>query len=346
MKKQRRSVLIGIVAVIAATPANDLRAQNTVDAKAIKSAIARSLPLLEKGAAGHVAQRTCFSCHHQALPVLALGVARERGFEIDEAAFRKQLTFTHQVLADWARRTPDRKSFGGGQADTAGYALLTLDLGSWKPDPTTAAVAEYLLLRNADLDHWRNVSNRPPSEASPFTTTALALRGLRAYSTPEQKKRTSERVDKARRWLLKAKPRDNEDRVFRLLGLHYAGAKPDEVQQVVRDLLKTQRADGGWAQTEKLQSDAYATGSALTALHLAGGLPVSDPAYQRGLAFLVRDQRTDASWLVRSRSKPFQVYFETGFPHGNDQWISSAASGWATAALALACPKDDESACR
>ena len=41
------------------------------------------------------------------------------------------------------------------------------------------------------------------------------------------------------------------------------------------------------------------------------------------------------SW---SRSKPFQPYFESGFPHGKDQFVSMAASGWATVALALACP--------
>jgi hypothetical protein len=42
---------------------------------------------------------------------------------------------------------------------------------------------------------------------------------------------------------------------------------------------------------------------------------------------------------VRSRSRPFQVYFESGFPYGKDQFISLAASGWATTALALALPQ-------
>jgi hypothetical protein len=37
---------------------------------------------------------------------------------------------------------------------------------------------------------------------------------------------------------------------------------------------------------------------------------------------------------VRSRSPKFQPYFEGGFPYGQDQWISSMATGWATAALA------------
>jgi hypothetical protein len=39
---------------------------------------------------------------------------------------------------------------------------------------------------------------------------------------------------------------------------------------------------------------------------------------------------------VASRSRPFQPYFESGFPYGKDQFISAAASNWATMALALA----------
>ena len=64
-------------------------------------------------------------------------------------------------------------------------------------------------------------------------------------------------------------------------------------------------------------------------------LPVSAPVYRRGLRFLIRTQLADGSWHVRSRSKPFQTYYESGFPHGKDQFISITASGWATAALAL-----------
>ena len=61
-----------------------------------------------------------------------------------------------------------------------------------------------------------------------------------------------------------------------------------------------------------------------------------DPAYQRGLAYLLKTQLDDGSWHVVSRSKPFQPYYESGFPHGKDQFISCAATGWATWALVVA----------
>jgi hypothetical protein len=39
--------------------------------------------------------------------------------------------------------------------------------------------------------------------------------------------------------------------------------------------------------------------------------------------------------MVLTRSFPFQKYFESGFPYGDNQWISAAASSWATMALIL-----------
>lgn len=56
-------------------------------------------------------------------------------------------------------------------------------------------------------------------------------------------------------------------------------------------------------------------------------------AYERGVAYLLRTQQEDGSWLVQSRAFPFQPYMESGFPHGHNQWISSAATAWATMAI-------------
>jgi hypothetical protein len=84
-----------------------------------------------------------------------------------------------------------------------------------------------------------------------------------------------------------------------------------------------------------MKSNAYATGRALVALQTAG-LPVSHPAYQRGVQFLLKNQLEDGSWYVQTRAAAIQPYFESGFPHGVDQWISAAGTSWATMALTLA----------
>jgi hypothetical protein len=303
----------------------------------VKTAVGKALPLLLKGAEGHVAQRTCFACHNQGIPILAFTTAREHGFPVRDEDLKKQLEFIAAFLE--GNRENYRQGKGqGGQVDTAGYALLSLELGGWKPDATTEAVVEYLLLRDKDQDHWRTTSNRPPSEASAFATTYLALRALRHWGTPAQQDRIARRIDVVRGWLSKAAAKDTEDRVFRLGALRAAGAEDKDLRKTVRELVRSQRPDGGWAQTDARESDAYATGSALVALHEAGGMATDDPVYQRGVAYLLKNQREDGSWLVQSRSRPFQTYYESGFPHGKDQFISMAASGWAAAALALTRP--------
>jgi hypothetical protein len=42
---------------------------------------------------------------------------------------------------------------------------------------------------------------------------------------------------------------------------------------------------------------------------------------------------------VRTRAAGFQPYFDNGFPHGVDQWISAAGTSLATIALTLATPR-------
>ena len=54
---------------------------------------------------------------------------------------------------------------------------------------------------------------------------------------------------------------------------------------------------------------------------------------RKGIANLLQTQLPDGTWLVHTRSYPVQPYFESGFPHGPDQWISAAATSWATLSL-------------
>jgi squalene cyclase len=125
---------------------------------------------------------------------------------------------------------------------------------------------------------------------------------------------------------------------MQLLGFTWAKADSEQLANAAGALLSEQRPDGGWAQLPTLETDAYATGQALVALNLSRQVAVSDPAYQRGIAYLLRTQLADGSWLVRTRSFPFQPYKESGFPHGKDQWISTAGSSWAAMALSLTTP--------
>jgi squalene cyclase len=312
--------------------------ENVATTDEIRVAVAKAIPLLEKGAAGHREHRTCFACHNQGLPILALTTAKLRGFEVSDAELKQNTEFIVESLGK--NRAGYLEGEGQvGQADTAGYALWALEQLGHKPDETSAAVVEYLLQYQKESDYWRTTVARPPLEVGPFTTTYLAIRGLRHWGTNGQKERIDARIAQVRGWLLNAPAESTEDRVFRLWSLKLADAKEEDVQTATNDIVNTQLEDGGWEQLEGMNADAYATGSALVALHEAGGMATSDAVYQRGLRFLLQTQQEDGTWHVKTRSRPFQAYFETGFPYGRDQFISAAASGWATTALALACPE-------
>jgi hypothetical protein len=307
--------------------------------ESIRSAIAKSLPLLETASRVSMERRQrCYTCHNQGLVVMALTTARDRGFAIDAENLRQQLQFTADFLAKNQEGYVRGRGQGGG-VDTAGYALWTLELGGWKPDATTAAVATYLPVWQKELDHWEPTSHRPPTQGSHFTSTHAAWRGLRAFGTGALSAQLGPRWDKVREWLARTPVKDTEDRVFQLRMLRLVEAGPTEVDRAKAELLREQRPDGGWSQLANQEADAYATATALVALHEAGDLPTTDAAYLRGLAFLLSRQLSDGSWHVKTRATPVQEYYESGYPHGEDQFISIYAAGWSTTALALSLPK-------
>lgn len=282
-----------------------------------------------------MANRTCFACHNQAHVMVAMREAENRGIAKVDPAFAE--ANANHTLKFLSRNTDAyKKGFGqGGQADTAGYALWLLEVSNTKPDETTSAVVEYLIQYHSDWGYWRSSGNRPPSEASHFSTTYAAIRGLKAFSTDDQRLRANERIARAKKWLEETPAADTEDAVFRLRSLTLVESETDVIAKAASELAALQRADGGWAQTKELTSDAYATGSAMTAL-AETNLPItSQVSFRRGVEYLLRTQHDDGTWRVTTRSKPFQEYFETGFPHEKDQFISSAATSWAVAALSM-----------
>jgi hypothetical protein len=307
---------------------------------AVRKAIERALPLLEQGAAGSADQRTCFTCHNQALPILALAEARQRGFTVDQQNLDRQLLHTWKHL-ERGREAYLAGNGQGGQVITAGYALWALEAGGHDRDDVTSAVTAYLLQYQNDKDHWSHPGKRPPSSGSDFTTTYVALRGLAAFGTDEQQETINQRTATIKYWLLAQPSAETEDMVFRLWSLDYV-ADDELARKLTNELVAQQREDGGWAQRDDMDSDAYASGSVLTVLLQAQRLSPRHPAILRGIRYLLQTQGDDGSWHVVTRAEPFQTYYESGFPHGKDQFISMSASSWA--ALALLLTLDDRAA--
>ncbi len=161
---------------------------------------------------------------------------------------------------------------------------------------------------------------------------------LHDFAPPARRAEFEERIARAASWLTRMEPTTTEDSVARLLGIKWAGADSATVDRMAKRLLALEREDGGWAQTPYLNSDAYATGTALYALKESGVAGV-DPAYRKGVDYLLSTQAEDGSWYVASRAPKFQPYFEGGFPYRHDEWISMWATGYAAIALSHAVPE-------
>jgi ankyrin repeat protein len=302
----------------------------------VRAALERSIPLLQRTDVTFLQKSKCVSCHHNNLTAMTVSTARKSGFSIDEQTARRQRKAIGEYLELWRERALQGVGLGG-ETGAISYVLLGLAAEKYPADAATDAMARFIASQQWPDGRWRVFAHRPPMASSDIAVTAIALRSLQVYGLKAQPGRYQLAVKRATEWLMKAQAETSDERAFQLLGLGWAGVKADNkiIRQRVGELLREQHRDGGWGQLPLLSSDAYATGQVLVALKQTGALAASDAAYRRGIEYLLKTQLEDGSWYVKSRSIPLQPYFESGFPHGADQWISAAATNWAAMALSL-----------
>ena len=270
----------------------------------------------------------CNSCHNQNLPAAAAALARERGIKAP-----KEIV---QIPLEALERSPERAMNNAVIASGVPYELFGYAATRRPPDEYTDSLVHYLKRVQEKEGYWASGrGTRPPLSADDFITTAMTVKALKVYSREIEQADTQKRLALAAKWLEAGKPHNTQERAFHLLGLKWSGGDGGVIKKAVKSLAATQRADGGFPQLPAMGSDAYATGQALYALHLAGGMDTSGAVYQEGVRYLLRTQAADGSWHVKTRALPLQPYFESGFPYGYDQWISAAGTSWASMALAL-----------
>jgi ankyrin repeat protein len=297
-----------------------------------RAALQRSIPLLQKSDVIFFQKAGCVSCHNNTLTAMTVAAARKERIPVDEDTARNQLKKISGFVADWRDRVLQGIGIPG-DADTISYILLGMAAENYAPDQATDAMAYFLKSQQAEDGRWRILAHRAPIESNDIQVTSATMRALQVYAPRTNRPEFQKAIQRASGWLATAQPRTTEERAFQLMGLGWSASNKDAIQRAARALIATQRADGGWSQLPSLDSDAYATGQALVALSQTGSISTSDPAYKRGVQFLLSTQLEDGSWFVRTRAVPIQPYFESGFPHGRDQWISMAATNWAALAL-------------
>jgi ankyrin repeat protein len=297
-------------------------------------AVLRALPLLQQADRTFLKKSGCVSCHNNTLAAVTVAAARARGMKVDEQIAREQVQAIGAYVGSWRGRALQGIGIPG-DADTISYILLGLAAEKYPADPGTDAMARFLKGQQTADGSWRLLAHRPPIESSELQVTAMSMRALDLYAPAAERSVYDTAIRLAAEWIANVTPRTVEDRAFHLLGLHWSKGSVGAVKASGRALMAQQRTDGGWSQLPSLGSDAYATGQALVALAQSGAIRATDSSYRRGVQFLLKTQLADGSWFVKSRVLPIQPHFESGFPHGRDQFISAAATNWAAMALAM-----------
>ncbi len=306
-----------------------------------RKALKDGLGLLQHSSTEYFKESGCAGCHHQLLTAMVVRAAHTAGMRVDEEVAREQLI---TVIAELERQ---QELFLQG-IDLFGPQVLLpylfeLAESGYAPDSITdSAVADLITSQSADGSWNRGLAvSRAPIQEGNIARTAQATRILRVYGPPARRTEIENRIGAARTWLLQAKARTGDDYAMRLAGLSWSGAEKEKVQRAARSLLAQQHADGGWAGNPNLPGDAFSTGEALYALHESQSVSVKDDVYGRGIEFLLRAQHVNGAWHIRSRAVKIMPYFESGFPFGDDQWISAAGTAWASIALASAIEGSD-----
>lgn len=298
----------------------------SADETAIRSAIESGLRRLETAARNYTTNRSCFSCHHQAVPVFALAAASDKGFKIDGKILEEQFDYTLATFQPTLKETSEGRGIPGGNT-MINYGLETLLTAGKPTEEVPAAMRKYLVLRQRSDGSWPAITSRPPTEGSKFTNAYFALKHLKGVKDAEATfKRGSD-------WVLEAEPDTMEDRVFHLRALKLIGASEERIEKAQQAIIPYQKENGSWPQLKDMDGDAYATGTALVALR-ESGIPADHPAIRKGIDFLVKTQdASSGAWLVKTRSRPVQTYFDNGDPGGKSQFITIAATGWSVLAL-------------
>lgn len=297
----------------------------------LSATIDRGLKFLARDAMAWKEEHNCVSCHHAGLVIWSMREAKLRGYAVDEA-----------VLADmtqWVAESGDGKTGvarppGRPKALNTKAVVFALGLGAEpKPDTATAQGLKKLL-KTVEADQTADGSwsswpeTRPPifgnSDDSMTALAALALVPTAAAGDASAKAARDKAID----WLKSTKSDDDpQSLAMRLVLWTRLGRSDSEWRPMVERIKGRQNTDGGWSQATGMASDAWATGQALYALANAGLKP-NDPVMTRGQGFLIKTQRNDGSWPMKSRpTKPGETGSKSLVP------ITGAGAAWGVLGL-------------
>ncbi len=274
----------------------------------------------------------CFTCHTNISYLMARPTV-----SADAPAHREVRKYAEALIS---RRWEEVGPRFDAEVVAIAAALALNDAATTKTlHPLTRTALDRMWTVQSDAGDWKWPirCGWPPAETDTHYGVTLAAIGVGAAPEGYAKTPAAQAgLAKIRTFLKNNPPVDLHHRSMILwASKHVDGLMTaDEQKAVVKELLAAQRPDGGWIfsrmfpwkradgkEQDVETSDGYGTGFAVFILRKAG-VPATDPAIERGVAWLKSRQRESGRWFTRSLNKD------------NEHYISHFGSAFAVMALA------------
>lgn len=305
--------------------------------EAARAAVRKGLAFLDADTFKWREQRNCAACHHGPMFVWAANVASTHGYKVSQTNVAE---FTRWLTADDKSRVlPSTATEGSSETKfslAAVFAAHGIQAATTQDAVGQAGerrILKHLVATQNDDGSWTSPAGRPPFFGSDVTVTRLSrlaiLTADQAGRANDEARRAAGRAEK---WLAL---QIEEVKLQSLVLDVWAATLQDAthrhnslIDKLVTALRGQQRPDGGWSQSEELESDAFATGQALFGLAKAG-IRANDEQVRRAVEFLIRTQQGDGTWSTQSQVDP-----TTGRAARNLNPITYAGTSWAVIGIA------------
>jgi squalene-hopene/tetraprenyl-beta-curcumene cyclase len=300
---------------------------------------------MEQGAVAWTAEWKCVACHTNGSYMVVRPLLTPQ-FGQPQKELRD---FFVSELKDYSAVDPAKLQ---SEVEPTQVVYIAAGLAIWDANvlhhlsPETVQALTLMFKMQRDTGDWYiEDDNNPPLESSPYqlaTVAARAIGNAPGWLTQIRGTSVEDNVNRLENFLrAERKLQGDYDRTDLLWASTELPGLLDSAQQnqLIQMIFSHQRPDGGWSirnfalpeewgkgnRAEKLRaelefpdppSDGHMTGLAIIALRKAG-VPASDPRIQRGISWLLTNQRSSGRWWTRSLNRDnwqFISYSSTAYP--------------------------------